>query len=186
MAPEIASWDTQNSPGRPEAHPGRALALPAPRKAPGSVRAAADCTSPGGHPGGATAPSACQPSSPKLALATLLTTTCSYWYLLFPRPHTLDGVGGYEMACGHCRRPRKKQTYHTAFINVAGSRGTSRLFPRKTLSHNFHHRGCIPRRFSYVLVAPTTGLLKNPSSCTAAREPGREPSREPSETQPPH
>ena len=51
MAPEIASWDPENSPGRPEAHPGRALALPAPRKAPGSVRAAADCTSPGGDPG---------------------------------------------------------------------------------------------------------------------------------------
>ena len=51
MAPEIASWDPENSPGRPEAHPGRALALPAPRKAPGSVRAAADCTPPGGSPG---------------------------------------------------------------------------------------------------------------------------------------
>ena len=52
MAPEIASWDPENSPGRPEAHPGRALALPAPRKAPGSVRAAADCTPPGEGPGG--------------------------------------------------------------------------------------------------------------------------------------
>ena len=54
MAPEIASWDPENSPGRPEAHPGRALALPAPRKAPGSVRAAADCTSPSTSPGGPT------------------------------------------------------------------------------------------------------------------------------------
>jgi hypothetical protein len=53
MAPEIASWDPENSPGRPEAHPDRALALPACRKAPGSVRAAADCTSPGGRPGAA-------------------------------------------------------------------------------------------------------------------------------------
>ena len=33
--------------------------------------------------------------------------------------------------------------------------------------------------------APTTGLLKNPSFCTATRDPSREPSREPSKTQPP-
>ena len=46
MAPEIASWDPENSPGRPEAHPGRALALPAPREAPGSMRAAANRTLP--------------------------------------------------------------------------------------------------------------------------------------------
>ena len=44
MAPEIGSGESQNSPSRPEAHPGRALSLPAPRKAPGSVRAAADRT----------------------------------------------------------------------------------------------------------------------------------------------
>ena len=50
MAPEIASWDSENSPGRPEAHPGQALALPAPRKAPGSVRAAADRTPPARAP----------------------------------------------------------------------------------------------------------------------------------------
>ena len=99
---------------------------------------------------------------------------------VFPTPRTLDGVGGYEMACGHCRRPRKKQTCYTTFINVAGSRGASRPFPRKTLphnfssplresrgasrpfprktlSHNFHHRGCIPRGFSYVLVSVPQG-----------------------------
>ena len=95
MAPEIGSLEPQNSPSRPEAHPGRALALPAPRKAPGRVRAAADCTPPGGHPGAATPGSGPQPSPPQLALATLLTTTCSYWYLLFPRPHTPLGVGGF-------------------------------------------------------------------------------------------
>jgi hypothetical protein len=53
MAPEIASWDPENSPGRHEAHPGRALGLPAPREAPESVRAAADCIPPGGRPGAA-------------------------------------------------------------------------------------------------------------------------------------
>ena len=133
----------------------------------------------------------------------LLTTVL----LFFQRPTRLDWVGGYEMACGHCRRPRKNKLATQLSLpcgiprgfssvppeNLATqlssplreSRGASRPFPRKTLSHNFHHRGCIPRGFSYVLVAPTTGLLKNPSSCTATREPGREPSREPSKTQPP-
>ena len=63
---------------------------------------------------------------------------------------------------------------HTTFITVAALRGASR-----TLWSQY------PR-------APTTGLLKNPSSCTAPREPGREPSRgtnqdsAPSRTQPPH
>ena len=71
MALEIASWDPANSPGRPEAHPGRALALPAPRKAPGSVRAAADCTSPGGRPGAATNGSDSQPTSPPSPLENL-------------------------------------------------------------------------------------------------------------------
>ena len=116
------------------------------------------------------------------------------------------------MACGHCRRPRKKQTCHTAFINVAGSRGASRPFSRKTLPHNFPHRCGNPAALlvrspgkpchtTFITVAafrgasrtfssqypraPTTGLLKNPSFCTATREPGREPSREPSKTQPP-
>ena len=37
------------------------------------------------------------------------------------------------------------------------SRGASRPFPRKTLSHNFRHRGCIPRGFSYVLVSVSQG-----------------------------
>ena len=59
MAAEIGSWEPQKSPSRPEAHPGRALALPAPRNAPGSVRAAADSTPPGGGPG--LPPRACQP-----------------------------------------------------------------------------------------------------------------------------
>ena len=94
------------------------------------------------------------------------------------------------MACGHCRRPRKKQTYHTAFINVAESSGASRPFPRKTLPHNFPHRCGNPAALlvrspgkpchtTFITVAafrgasrtfwsqypraPTTGLLKNPS-----------------------
>ena len=71
MAPGISSWEPPNSPSRPEAHPGRALVLPAPRKAPGSVRAAAKCTSPGGRPGGATPPSACQPTSPPSPLENI-------------------------------------------------------------------------------------------------------------------
>ena len=83
MAPEIGSWEPQNSPSRPEAHPGRALALPAPRKAPGSVRAAADCTPPGGGPGD---PSTifCQPSNtspPPLLLPY------SFEALFLTRPH---------------------------------------------------------------------------------------------------
>ena len=106
--------------------------------------------------------------------------------------------------------PKKnKQTCHTAFINVAGSRGASRPFPRKTAPHNFHNR-CgnpaallvrspgKPRHTTFITVtgsrgasrtfwsqyprAPTTGFLKNPSFCTATREPCREPSK----TQPPH
>ena len=92
MAPEIASWDPENSPGRPEAHPGRALALPAPRKAPGNVRAAADCTSPGGRPGGASATSASQPTSPPSPLENI---SLHYSYYLFPSfsttPHARRG-----------------------------------------------------------------------------------------------
>ena len=72
MAPEIASWDPENSPGRPEAHPGRALALPARRKAPGSVRAAADCTSLGRSPGDPGDRSGRQPTSPQALFLLLL------------------------------------------------------------------------------------------------------------------
>ena len=60
MAPESGSLEPQNSPSRPEAHPGRALALPARREPRGSMRAAADCTS----PGAASVGSASQPTSP--------------------------------------------------------------------------------------------------------------------------
>ena len=84
MAPEITSWDAKNSPGRPEAHPGPPLALPAPRKAPGSVRAAADCTPPGGRPGAASVTSACQPTSPPTPLLLLLLVLPPF----SPRPHT--------------------------------------------------------------------------------------------------
>ena len=82
--------------------------------------------------------------------------------------------------------PDKKQTCHTAFINVAGSGRASRPFPRKTLphnfphhcgnpakllvrsprktlSHNFHHRGCIPRGFSHVLISVRQGPDDGPS-----------------------
>ena len=125
MAPEIASWDPENSPGRPEAHPGRALALPAPRKAPGSVRAAADCTSPGGRPGGASAPSGPQPTSPPSPLENI---SLHFSYYLFPyvstTPHARRGrrifVAGavYEMACGHCRRPRRRNLPNLQELNA--------------------------------------------------------------------
>ena len=92
MAPEISSWDPENSPGRPEAHPGRALALPAPRKAPGSVRAAADCTSPGGRPGVTSVGSGRQPTSPPSPLENL---SLHFSYYLFPSfsttPHARRG-----------------------------------------------------------------------------------------------
>ena len=80
----IGSWDRKNSPGHPEALPGRALALPAPRKAPGSVRAAADCTPPGGRPGGPSVGSGSQPTSPPTPLLLLLLVLP----LFSPRPHT--------------------------------------------------------------------------------------------------
>ena len=92
MAPGIGSWDSQNSPSCPEAHPGRGLALPAPRKAPGSVRAAADCTSPGGRPGGPTPSSVPQPPSPPSPLENI---SLHYSYYLFPSfsttPHARRG-----------------------------------------------------------------------------------------------
>ena len=59
--------------------------------------------------GGPTPGSGRQPTSPPSPLENI---SLHYSYYLFPsfspRPHTLDGVGGYEMACGHCRRPRKE------------------------------------------------------------------------------
>ena len=88
MAPEITSWDAKNSPGRPEAHPGPPLALPAPRKAPGSVRAAADCTSPGGRPGAASVPSGPQPPSPPTPLLLLLLVLPLFFSTT---PHTSTG-----------------------------------------------------------------------------------------------
>ena len=93
MALGIACWDHENSPGRPEAH-FRALALPAPRKAPGSVRAAADCTSPGGRPGAATVPSAPQPTSPPSPLENI---SLHFSYYLFP----------YVSMTPHARRGRR-------------------------------------------------------------------------------
>ena len=95
IAPEIASWDPENSPGRPETHPGRALALPTPQKAPGSVRAAADCTPPGGGPGDTANQSAAQPTSPQALENSSSTLLLVPGALSLPRPHTLDGVGGF-------------------------------------------------------------------------------------------
>ena len=76
MAPEIGSLESQNFPGLPEAHPGRALALPAPRKALAYVRAAANCAPPAAAPvaqvlhfhGQPTSPQALENSSSTLLL----------------------------------------------------------------------------------------------------------------------
>ena len=65
MAPEIGSWDAQNSPSRPEAHPGRALALPAARKALAYVRAAANCAPPAAAPVAQVLTFHGQPTSPQ-------------------------------------------------------------------------------------------------------------------------
>ena len=115
MAPEIASWDPENSPGRPEAHPGRALALPAPRKAPGSVRAAADCTSPGGHPGGAGDRSVRQPTSPQALFLLLLLGA-----LFLHDPTRSTGSADTRWPAATAADPEKKSWPSTS-INFAGS-----------------------------------------------------------------
>ena len=128
--------------------------------------------------------------------------------LFFQLPARSTGSADTRWPAATAADPDKKQTCHTAFINVAGSRGASRPFPRKTVPHNFPHRCGNPAALlvrspgkpchtTFITVAafrgasrtfwsqypraPTTGLLKNPSFCTATREPSREPSR----TQPP-
>ena len=139
--------------------------------------------------------------------------------LYFQRPTRSTGSADTRWPAATAADPDKKQTCHTAFINVAGSRGASRPFPRKTVPHNFPHRCGNPAALlvrspgkpchtTFITVAasrgpsrtfwsqyaraPTTGLLTNPSSCTATRDPSREPSRgtkqdsAPSGTQPPH
>ena len=83
-------------------------------------RAATDCTPPGGAPVTQVGLLGPQPPSPKLALATLLTTPCRFplptTSPFSTEPHTPDlGVGGYEMACGHCRRPQEKALTHNSY-----------------------------------------------------------------------
>ena len=95
MSSEIASWHPENSPCRPEAHPGRALALPAPREAPGSVRAAADCTSPGGTPGGPSIRSGPQPSPPQALENRSSTLLLVPGALSLHDPTRLARVGGF-------------------------------------------------------------------------------------------
>ena len=137
-----------------------------------------------------------------------------FFQCFYITPHTPDqGSADTRWPAATAADPDKNQTCHTAFINVAGSRGASRPFPRKTVPHNFPHRCGNPAALlvrspgkpchtTFITVAasrgasrtfwsqypraPTTGLLKNPSFCTATREPSKEPSREPSKTQPPH
>ena len=116
MAPEIASWDPENSPGRPEAHPGRALALPAPRKAPGSVRAAADCTPPDGQPGGPAIGSGRQPTSPQALENSSSTLLLLLGALFLHDPTRLAGSADF-LARGHMRQPRKKNGTSSAFVD---------------------------------------------------------------------
>ena len=115
MVSEFVSWDPENSPGRPEAHPGRALALPAPRKAPGSVRAAADCTSPGGHPGAATAGSAPQPTSPQALFLLLLLGA-----LFLHDPTRSTGSADTRWPVTTAADP-EKNSWPSTSINFAGS-----------------------------------------------------------------
>ena len=113
IAPEIGSLESQNSPGRPEAHPGRALALPAPRKAPGSVRAAADCTPPPGtlvttlH-APAPAPGPGETTFTYYFLPpSLYLLPSNMWFLVDPHAAALRGRR-IRKGCALCRRPRKK------------------------------------------------------------------------------
>ena len=107
-------------------------------------------------------------------------------------PRRTQGSADTRWPAATAADPEKKQTCHTAFINVAGSRGASRPFPRKTLSHNFHHRGCIPRGFSYVLVSVPQGPDDGSSqeSFVLHRDQGTKQGTKqdsaPSWTQPPH
>ena len=153
-------------------------------------------------------PAPLSPNCSTVLYFMLLTTVLLY----FHRPTRSTGSADTRWPAATAADPDKKQTCHTAFINVAGSRGASRPFPRKTLPHNFPHRCGNPAALlvrspgkpchtTFITVAafrgasrtfwsqypraPTTGLLKNPSFCTATRDPSREPSREPSKTQPP-
>ena len=56
-----------------------------------SEPAAAKCTSPGGRPGGATPPSACQPTSPQALKTTLLHCSCSQGLSFSTTPHARRG-----------------------------------------------------------------------------------------------
>ena len=124
---------------------------------------------------------------------------------IFQCPTRSTGSADTRWPAATAADPDKKQTCHTAFINVARSGGASLSFPWKTWPHKFPHRCGNPAALlvrspgkpchtTFITVAafrgasrtfwsqypraPTTGLLKYPSFCTATREPGREPSRE--------
>ena len=96
-APGIASWDPENSPGRGEAHPGRALALPAPRKALAYVRAAANCAPLAAAPVTQVTTFHGQPTSPQALENSSSTLLLLPGALFLHDPTRLDGVGGYEM-----------------------------------------------------------------------------------------
>ena len=120
MAPEIASWDPENSPARPEAHHGRALALPAPRKAPGSVRAAADCTSPSTSPGAAGSSSVRQPTSPQALENSSSTLLLVPGGLFLHDPTRTTGSADTRWPAATAADPEKKSWLSTS-INFAGS-----------------------------------------------------------------
>ena len=60
--------------------------------------------------------------------------------LYFQRPTRRTGSADTRWPAATAADPDKKQTCHTAFINVAGSGGASLSFPWKTWPHNFPHR----------------------------------------------
>ena len=116
MAPGVACWDHENSPGRPEAHPGRALALPAPREAPGSVRAAADRTPPAGGPVTQLPYFHAQPTSPRTLKKVLLLSLP----LCFYNPTRSTGSADTRWPAATAADPEEKSRPSTS-INFVGS-----------------------------------------------------------------
>ena len=76
-----------------------------------------------------------------------------YSATVLPTPHTLDGVGGSEMACGHCRRPRKKKQLGTPLSSPCGIPRRFSYVPPENLAPQLSSPWLHPARFSCVLVS---------------------------------